>query len=87
MNTRQISTLLQQNNITKQYFENVYALDQLQRKRKINKERWFLICNCCLKNLPGLHWVVIFRDGDNIDFFYSFGGSPTEYGMERFIKR
>ena len=87
MNTQEISTLLQRNDITKRYFQNVYALDQLQRKRKINKQRWFLICNCCPKNLPGLHWLVMFREGNTIDFFYSFGGAPSEYGMERFIQR
>ena len=85
MNTEDINTILSTNSVTKDTFLGVFALDELP-KSKLMMDRWFLVCNCCPISLPGEHWVLMFYENDEIQFFDSFGKAPDFYnGMERFI--
>ena len=85
MNTNEINAILRTNPITKDVFLGVFALDQLP-KTKLTNDRWFLVCNCCPISLPGEHWILMFYENDELQFFDSFGNAPEFYnGMEEFI--
>lgn len=85
MNTDEITKTLERNPVTRNTFVGVFAADQLP-KEKLEHDRWFLICNCCPINLPGEHWVVIFCEGGELEFFDSFGLAPDNYaGVDEFI--
>ena len=83
----EIFEYLNENIVTHRYFIDVFAIDQLKRRGKINKRKWFLVCNCCASNLPGLHWFAIYKEDDTIEFFDSYGADPSVYGLDQFIKR
>ena len=84
MNTEDINAILSTNSVTRDIFLGVFALDELP-KSQLMTDRWFLVCNCCPISLPGEHWVLLFYENDEIQFFDSFGNSPDFYVMERFI--
>ena len=82
MNTLEIKKYLTGNKVTRDAFLDVFALDQLP-KEKIQRDKWFLICNCCPADLIGEHWIAMFfEDGANLEFFDSFGLPPDAYGEE-----
>ena len=71
---------------TRDIFLNAYAVDQLP-KEKIIRKRWLLITNCCPANRRGEHWVAIYCENDNLEFFDSFGMPPSMYdGVPEFIE-
>ena len=79
MDTMEIRQILRMNKHTKSIFLDVYAVDQLPKK-KITQDRWLMVVNCCPINRQGEHWVCIFGDKNTgIDFFDSFGLSPVKY--------
>ena len=85
MNTAEITEILETNPVTRNTFVGVFAADQLPKER-LQHDRWFLICNCCPIDLPGKHWVVIFCEGGELQFFDSFGLAPENYpGVVEFI--
>ena len=80
MDTLEIKNYLETNTVTSDAFLNVYALDQLPKK-KLTQERWLLICNCCPADRRGEHWVAMFYErGGDVEFFDSFGLTPEAYG-------
>ena len=85
MNTAEIIEILETNPVTRNTFAGVFAADQLPKER-LQHDRWFIICNCCPISLPGKHWVVIFCEGGELQFFDSFGLAPEHYpGIAEFI--
>lgn len=87
MNTEEIKNYLETNEYTRDIFLNVYAMDQLP-KEKISRTRWILIMNCCPANLRGEHWIAMYCENDNLEFFDSFGMSPLMYeGVPDFIEK
>ena len=85
MNTLEIKRYLEKNEDTRNIFLNVYAVDQLP-KRKIEQERWLLVCNCCPANKRGEHWIAMFYENEELEFFDSFGLSPEDYdGVTEFL--
>ena len=78
MDTVEIETVVKMDALVKKIFLGVFSADNLPT-RKIEQDVWFLIVNCCPSHLPGLHWVAIFGDCGNIEFFDSYGGSPRAY--------
>ena len=86
MNTEKIREKLKGSELTSNYFLDVYAADQLP-KRKIERDVWLLVCNCCPINLPGQHWIAMFGSKTGIDFFDSFGLAPNLYpGVDEFLR-
>ena len=82
MNTLEIKHYLENSAVTNDAFLNVFALDQLP-KEKIQKERWFLVCNCCPADMIGEHWIALFyEERSYLEFFDSFGLPPDAYGKE-----
>ena len=87
MNTEEIKNYLETYEDTRDIFLNVYAVDQLP-KEKISRTRWLLVTNCCPANRRGEHWVAMYCENDNLEFFDSFGMSPSMYeGVPDFIER
>ena len=44
--------------------------------------------NCCPANLRGEHWIAMYCENDNLEFFDSFGMSPLMYeGVPDFIEK
>lgn len=82
----EIISILKKDAKTQKYFLNVFANDQLPLT-KIQRDSWLLVCNCCPVNMPGLHWIAIFKkDADTIEVFDSYGQSPGTYNLEPFLK-
>ena len=89
MNTQELVHALSSDKIVNDYFLNVYAFDQLP-KRKITQTSWILICNCCPAFKPGMHWIVLFKDAQRkecIEIFDSYGQHPDLYNLTSFCRR
>ena len=80
MNTREIDTILSCNVYSRQFFDGVYSLDNLQ---DIVHRPKLIVCNTDPSNKPGEHWVLFyFTDNDNVEFFDSLGKHPAYYGTD-----
>lgn len=88
MNTLEIHNRLRAFETTRPIFLDVYAVDQLPKK-KLKQERWLLVCNCCPVALKGEHWIAMFFENERLDFFDSFGFAPQDYddAVMKFIQK
>ena len=89
MNTQELVDALASNKIVNNYFLNVYAFDQLP-KRKLTQESWLLVSNCCPSFKPGIHWIILFKDvqrKDYIEIFDSYGQHPHLHNLTSFCRR
>ena len=89
MNTQELVDALTSDDIVNSYFLNVYAIDQLP-KRKLSQGSWILVSNCCPSFKPGIHWIVLCRDAkhsDHIEVFDSYGQHPDVYNVSSFCQR
>ena len=82
----EISSILNRDASTKKFFLNVFAHDQLP-SQKIECDTWLLVCNCCPIEMPGLHWIAIFKKDEIIEVFDSYGQSPDSYNLNPFLKK
>lgn len=62
-------------------FLNVFALNELP-KEKIRRKVWCLVLNCCPRWRVGEHWLAVYYQNGQLDFFDSFGLAPNIYGDE-----
>ena len=89
MDTRELDSILQGNVATRETFIGVYALDHLPSPFEMQeqRDRWFIVCNCCPSTRDGRHWIAVFYDRGSVEFFDSFGLSPDAYDerMVRFL--
>ena len=85
MYASEISSILKRNLQTEKYFLNVFGLDELPQVN-IDKFRWLLVCNCCPANMPGMHWLALYKDDDVIEVFDSFGQAPESYNLKPFLE-
>ena len=88
MNTQELVDALASDKIVNNYFLNVYAFDQLP-KRKLVQESWLLVCNCYPTFKPGIHWIVLFKDAqrkDYIEIIDSCGQHPDLYNLTYFCR-
>ena len=80
MNTFELEHILQRNISPREIFLGVFALDSLPTRTELRqKNRWFLVCNCCPSTKRGHHWVAVFYNHGSIEFFDSFALSPWAY--------
>ena len=79
MNTSEINYILSNNCVTKKYFDGVYPKDMLS---KIETKPKLIICNTDTSNGEGKHWVLLFCNENDVEFFDSLGESPFHYGKE-----
>ena len=78
MDTNEIKSILERNEVTSDVFLNVYAADKLPKNR-IERDRWILVVNCCPSNYRGEHWGAVFSENGQLEFFDSFGLPPDVY--------
>ena len=79
MNTSEINYILSNNCVTKKYFDGVYPKDMLA---EIKSKPKLIICNTDTSIGEGKHWVLIFFNENDVEFFDSLGESPFVYGNE-----
>ena len=86
METNEIKSILERNEVTSDVFLNVYPADKLPKTR-IERYRWLLVVNCCPSNYRGEHWVAVFSENEQLEFFDSFGLPPDVYeGVVSFLR-
>ena len=68
----QIETLLKLEPSTKHIFRGVYPIDRLPRRQK-----GAYVINLDKHNEPGSHWVAVFDDGHQVEYFDSYGIAPS----------
>ena len=86
MDTNEIKSILERNEVTSDVFLNVYAADKLPKDR-IERDRWLLVVNFCPSNYRGEHWVAVFSENGKLEFFDSFGLPPDVYeGVVPFLR-
>ncbi len=75
MNTKELEDILSRNQVTKNVFQGVFAVDQLpKRNRKIPG---LYIVNTDSSSEPGEHWIAIFfPEAGKPEYFDSFGLRP-----------
>ena len=82
MNMFELEHILQRNISPQEIFLGVFALDGLPTRTELRqKNRWFLVCNCCPSTKRGHHWVAVFYNHGSIEFFDSFALSPWAYDV------
>ena len=82
MNTFELEHILRRNISPQEIFLGVFALDGLPTRTELRqKNRWFLVCNCCPSTKRGHHWVAVFYNHGSIEFFDSFALSPWAYDV------
>ena len=82
MNTFELEHILQRNISPRELFLCVFALGGLSTHTELRqKNRWFLVCNCCPSTKRGHHWVAVFYNHGSIEFFDSFALSPWAYDV------
>ena len=83
MDTGEVESILKENATTRGTFTGVYALNELPTasdREFHQRDRWFLICNCCPSTRIGEHWIAMFYErGGDVEFFDSFGLPPSAY--------
>ena len=83
MDTGEVESILKENATTRGTFTGVYALNELPTasdREFHQRDRWFLICNCCPSTRIGEHWIAMFYErGGDVEFFDSCGLAPSAY--------
>ena len=69
------------NTALKHKFHGVYALDCLPKSRKNGG----YIINFDISSDPGSHWVAVFVDNKNVEYFDSFGFAPKHKPILSFL--
>lgn len=75
MNSSQISTILKNNNQTKNCFKGVFSANNI---KSFNNFPYGIVVNTDRVGEPGTHWVAIYAvDGENAEYFDSYGEEPN----------
>lgn len=64
-------------------FIGVFAADEVPRKRPQNS---CFIMNTDVASLPGTHWVAVYENGAQREFFDSYGQKPSYYNPKLWKK-
>lgn len=75
MNTFQVENLCRSDEVLSPKFAGVFALDTLPTSIENDK---FYVCNTEPSNLEGEHWVAMYSNGNQKEYFDSLGGSVDE---------
>jgi hypothetical protein len=81
MNTIQLQTALKNETVTKRFFTGIYSYDTLLN---IKMKPKLIICNTEPSYKKGEHWVPLFFNKNNVEFFDSLG-KPMSYYSNNFI--
>ena len=74
LNNTELDGVMEQNNVTRKLYMGSFPACIFPKPKS---RRYFFIKNTDQHDEPGTHWTAWLVDGDNIEFFDSFGRSPT----------
>ena len=84
LNTIDLNQILQRNPITKKVYLGTYPACEIPKSRK---KRYCFITNTDQHDEPGTHWTAWMVEGDNVEFFDSFGRPPNDFQMPYEFKK
>lgn len=79
MDELEIKEYLLGNELTSKYFLGTLAYDELP---SVKHKKGFYIVNTGHSSTPGVHWVVILKLNDIIEFFDSLANLPSFYSAD-----
>ena len=85
MNKRKLQCALDSDPAMKDYSSNVFALDQFQKAKLADKGIY--VCNDQPSKKSGNHWFLVFIDPQKIYFVDSFANEPTNYHVDKKLKK
>ena len=80
MNSRQIRRILQSDAMASDLYRGIYPMDRLPRM-----EPGYYIINTDNHDEPGKHWLVVYNDHGQIEYFDSFGRPPLDKRLKSFL--
>ena len=83
LTTIDINQILWNDPITKKIFLGSYPACEIPNSKK---KRYSFITNTDQHDKPGTHWTAWMVEGDNVEFFDSFGRSPKNFQMPHEFK-
>ena len=89
MNSKEISDILLRDTHARRVFRGVFPRDMLPRRMGLETQRRSCyVINTDPSRSSGLHWVVVFYDGNgHAEYFDSFGLPPMHVPIQHFIQR
>jgi hypothetical protein len=84
LTTSQIDQNLRHHPATCNYFEGVFALNQLPTYYLTNRPS-LVVCNTAYSESPGEHWVCFFLGQNQVEYFDSYGCPPSNQALNNFI--
>jgi len=79
--SNEISNIIKNDLKTQNQFLGCFSRDNIPEL----KNNTFIIINTDPKHKPGEHWIVLYKNKENIfEFFDSLGRSPNEYKFKKF---
>ena len=81
----ELSRLINYDEVSKPYFEGVFAYDQFlsDTSRKKDKRNLIFVVNTDPSWKNGTHWLLVFVKGNKVFFVDSLGFPPSHYGLEK----
>ena len=80
MNTSQLERILQTDVMTSDMYRGVYAMDTLPEL-----QHGSYIINTDDADEPGEHWLAVFNDNGDVEYFDSFGRAPWYERLKLFL--
>jgi len=80
MNTAQIRRILQSDAMASDLYRGIYPIDRLP-----TIEPGYYIINTENHDEPGEHWLVVYNDNGQIEYFDSFGRPPLDKRLYSFL--
>ena len=72
LNTYQIDALLLDDEVCSKMYAGAFPCDEFVREYD-DKTRQLFVVNSHPSNAPGEHWIVVWREGEKVNFFDSYG--------------
>lgn len=80
MNTDQLNAFLKCDFRTREFYLGAFPKDRMPRI-PANMDKYCFILNTDNHDKKGQHWVAIYKDKHNLNFFCSYGAKPCDYNI------
>lgn len=78
MEGSKLRQMVQGDALTNRRFLNVFAANELPYWMPSQS---MAIVNCCDRRYPGEHWIALYKEGDRLEVFDSYGLHPNAYSL------
>ena len=82
MNTDHMNLILKTNHLTRDCFRGVFPMDWVP---SLKMEPGCYIINTDDEDEPGEHWVAVYNDNGQIEYFDSYGLPPLDKRLDSFL--